>query len=184
MASSAPADARDIQAEEEVPRSEEDEAASGNEAADVDAVDGGAAAPSPEGVAADGDATGAADVAAGGAHGPADGGFGPAPAGAAVLGAAPINGRGVAVPMMDLNALKEQRASLKHQLKVCSKTLKAQAWAPGFMSLETQRQSPAFACCRLTRNRNEGACSRKREILEMRTCYGCCGAVKAERHFV
>jgi hypothetical protein len=39
--------------------------------------------------------------------------------------------------MMDLNALKVQRALLKRQLKVCSKTLKAQAWAPGFMSLET-----------------------------------------------
>lgn len=63
-----------MQAEEEVSRSEEDEAASGNEAADVDAVDGGAAAaPSPEGVAADGDAAGAVDVAAGDAHGVADG---------------------------------------------------------------------------------------------------------------
>ena len=73
-----------MQAEEEVSRSEEDEAASGNEAADVDAVDGGAAAaPSPEGVAADGDAAGAVDVAAGDAHGVADGGFGPAPAAAA-----------------------------------------------------------------------------------------------------
>ena len=137
MASSAPADARDMQAEEEVSRSEEDEAASGNEAADVDAVDGGAAAaPSPEGVAADGDAAGAVDVAAGDAH-VADGGFGPAPAAAAVPGAAPIHGRRAAVPMMDLNALKVQRALLKRQLKVCSKTLKAQAWAPGFMSLET-----------------------------------------------
>ena len=141
MASSAPADARDMQAEEEVSRSEEDEAASGNEAADVDAVDSGAAAaPSPEGVAADGDAAGAVDVAAGDAHGVADGGFGPAPAAAAaaaVPGAAPIHGRRAAVPMMDLNTLKVQRALLKRQLKVCSKTLKAQAWAPGFMSLET-----------------------------------------------
>lgn len=129
-----------MQAEEEVSRSEEDEAASGNEAADVDAVDSGAAAaPSPEGVAADGDAAGAVDVAAGDAHGVADGGFGPAPAAAAaaVPGAAPIHGRRAAVPMMDLNALKVQRALLKRQLKVCSKTLKAQAWAPGFMSLET-----------------------------------------------
>lgn len=128
-----------MQAEEEVSRSEEDEAASGNEAADVDAVDGGAAAaPSPEGVAADGDAAGAVDVAAGDAHGVADGGFGPAPAAAAAVpGAAPIHSRRAAVPMMDLNALKVQRALLKRQLKVCSKTLKAQAWAPGFMSLET-----------------------------------------------
>ena len=127
-----------MRAEEEVSRSEEDEAASGNEAADVDAVDGGAAAaPSPEGVAPDGDAAGAVDVAAGDAHGVADGGFGPAPAAAAVPGAAPIHGRRAAVPMMDLNALKVQRALLKRQLKVCSKTLKAQAWAPGFMSLET-----------------------------------------------
>jgi hypothetical protein len=84
--------------------------------------------------------------------------------------------------MMDLNALKVQRALLKRQLKVCSKTLKAQAWAPGFMSLETHIKT--FCGFSFARNRNEGACSRKREILEMRTCYGCCGAVKAERNFL
>ena len=56
-------------------------------------------------------------------------------------GAAPIHGRRAAVPMMDLNALKVQRALLKRQLKVCSKTLKAQAWAPGIMSLETHTKT-------------------------------------------
>eukprot|EP00435_Cladocopium_sp_Y103_P051449 s951_g16.t1 len=99
MASSAPADARDMR-EEEVPRSGEDEATSGNQAADVDAVDGGAAALSPEGAAADGVAANAADVAPGDAHSAGDGGFGPAAAAAAaaVPGAAPSTVAGQLYP--------------------------------------------------------------------------------------
>ena len=103
MASSAPADVRDMQAEKEVSRSEEDEAASGNEVRlrlkallrmEMLQVQW-------------------------------------------MLQLAMRMVLLMVALVLDLNALKVQRALLKRQLKVYSKTLKAQAWAPGFMSLET-----------------------------------------------